>query len=419
VLLLTALAATIGCRESFTGFGAGGRARASADQLFGALGESFSDITRTPKLVYARQQLATHALLPSRAFEDTAVWTGRSGAVRLMEVQGAFQSGHYALSAHPNVPAPKNPADARHVITLSKLSDGEYRWDTTVDFAIGSIRPTEIAAIFSRLLASAEGKSTQEVRAELAAAAPRTSTAFGMAFSLDSVVPTKLADGSTAVTLGIGMRSDRLRQRYPAFGAFFHKYVDPARYRFLVTDRAGTPYFEASARDRLLTVRLRTLRGALVSLAGPATPLPDTLELLVDFKTSVKHFGVGFHGLRTELIHVRKNEMENGWVVSAKREPDWDFPLATARLIRSPLRRPFAGEGSLFRIGIRNDGTEQTVLYREIRLFVQESAILRFLNALSGAALSEFADQVDAEQDAWLREVFGAMREDARAAIAP
>ena len=74
-------------------------------------------------------------------------------------------------------------------------------------------------------------------------------------------------------------------------------------------------------------------------------------------------------------------------------------------MVRTTLRRPFAGEGSLFRIGIRGDGTQQTVLFREIRLFVQESAILRFLNALSGAALSEFADQVDAEQDAWLREV--------------
>jgi hypothetical protein len=88
-------------------------------------------------------------------------------------------------------------------------------------------------------------------------------------------------------------------------------------------------------------------------------------------------------------------------------------------MIRTPLRRPFAGEGSLFRIGVRGDGTGQTVIFREIRLFVQESAILRFLNALSGAAFSEFADQVDAEQNAWLREIFVAMRDDARAAITP
>jgi len=154
-------------------------------------------------------------------------------------------------------------------------------------------------------------------------------------------------------------------------------------------------------------------------LSGPARPMPDTLVLLVDFKTSIKHLGIGFHGLRMELVHVRKSDTENGWVMTARREPEWEFPLATARLIRTPLRRPFAGEGSLFRIGIRADGAQQTVMFREIRLFVQESAILRFLNALSGAAFSDFADRVDREQNAWLREVFGAMREDARAAIAP
>ena len=395
------------------------RARASADQMFGALSESFTEVARSPKLLYARLQLAKHALLPTRAFEDTAVWTGSSGAVRLLEVQGAFQSGHYALSAHPSVPAPNKPADSRHVITLSRLSDGEYRWDTNVDFAIGTIRPNEVATVFSRLLSSAEGKSTNDVRAELASFAPRTSSALGTAFSLDSVVPVRLPDGSAVLTFTIAMRSDLLKQRYPTFAAFFHKYIDPARYRITVTDRAGTPYFEAKAADRLLTVRLRTMDGKLVSLSGPATPMPDTLELLMDFKTSVKHLGVGFHGLRTELIHVRKSDSENGWVISARREPDWDLPLFTARMIRTPLRRPFAGEGSLFRIGVRGDGTGQTVIFREIRLFVQESAILRFLNALSGAAFSEFADQVDAEQNAWLREIFVAMRDDARAAITP
>jgi hypothetical protein len=419
VLLLSTFAGAIGCRDTFAGFGVGGRARAHTDQFFGALGDGFAERTRSPKFAYARLQLAKHALLPSRVFEDTAVWTGSSGAVRLMEVRGAFQSGRYALSSHPSVPAPKNPADSRHVITLSRLSDGEYRWDTAVDFAVGTIRPSDVAAVFSRLVTSAENKSPAEVRADLATSAPRTSAALGTAFSLDSVETTKHKDGSTAVTLGVAMRSDLLKQRYPTFATFFRKYVDPARYRIVVTDRAGTPYFEASAADRLLTIRLRAMEGRLVSLAGSATPMPDTLELLMDFKTSVRHLGVGFHGLRTELVHVRKGETENGWVISARREPDWDFPLFTARMIRTPLRRPFAGEGSLFRIGMRGDGTEQSVIFREIRLFVQESAILRFLNALSGAAFSEFADKVDAEQNAWLREVFGAMREDARAAIAP
>jgi hypothetical protein len=387
--------------------------------LFGSLGEGFTGVARSPKLMYARLQLAKHSLLPSAAFQDTAVWTGSSGAVRLLEVQGAYQGGHYALSAHPNVPAPKNPADSRHVVTLSRLSDGEYRWDTTVDFAVGAVRPNDIASVLSRLVTAGEGRSADEVRAELASFAPRTSAALGTAFSLDSVVPTHLADGSTLMRLGVAMRSDLLKQRYPTFAAFFRKYIDPARYHIVVTDRRGTPYFEATAADRLVMIRLRTMEGRIVPLAGPATPMPDTLELLMNFKTSLKHFGVGFHGLRTELVHLRKGDTENGWVITARHEPDWDFPLFAARMIRTPLRRPFAGEGSLFRIGFRGDGTEPTVLFREIRLYVQESTILRFLNSLSGAAFSEFAEQVDAEENAWLRELFGAMREDARAAIAP
>jgi hypothetical protein len=106
-------------------------------------------------------------------------------------------------------------------------------------------------------------------------------------------------------------------------------------------------------------------------------------------------------------------------VVTARREPEWDFPLAVAHLIRAPLRRPFAGEGSLFRIGVRREGEGPTVIVRQVRLFVQESAILRFLNALSGTAFSDFEDRVDREQNAWLRTVFAAMREDAHAALAP
>jgi hypothetical protein len=164
-------------------------------------------------------------------------------------------------------------------------------------------------------------------------------------------------------------------------------------------------------------MRARTYRGELVPLAGPLRPMPDTLAVRMDFKARVKRLGVGFHDLRMELIHVRRDDAENSWVVTARREPEWDFPLAMARLIRAPLRRPFAGEGSLFRLGVRGDGTGQTVIVRQVRLIVQESAILRFLNSLSGTAFSEFEDRVDREENAWLREVFSGMAADARAGI--
>ena len=362
-------------------------------------------------------QIAKGALVPSGVFEDSSAWTGSSGAVRLLEIQGGVVDGKYALVSRVGVPEPRKPADGRHAITLSRLSDNEFRWDTTVDFAIGSIGPAEVARVLAQLTSSAEGRSEREVRADLLTAAPRTAGALGQLFSLDSIVPTRLGDGSTAVTLVVAIHSDRLTRRYPAFGDYVRRYVDPVRYRVVVSDRAGAPYFEAVAHDQLMTVRLRTRGGELVPLSGPTRPIPDTLVVLVDFKAKVKHLGVGFHGLRMELVHLRHDEVENSWVVTARQEPEWDFPLATARLIRAPLRRPFTGEGSLFRIGVRGDGSGQTVIVRQVRLFVQESAILRFLNSLSGTAFSEFEDRVDREENAWLREVFAGMRADARAAM--
>jgi hypothetical protein len=416
-LVLPLLVLLPGCRDAFAGFGSGARAAGNVDQLFGALGERHADVARNAKYEYARLQIAKGALVPSKIFADTGAWTASSGAVRLLEIHGAFAEGKYALVSRSGVPAPRNLADGRHAITLSRLSDNEFRWDTNVDFAIGSIRPADVARVLARLAASAEGKSEREARADLVATAPRTAGAMGHLFSLDSLRPTPLSDGSTAVTLVVGIHSDLLRRRYPAFGDYVHRYVDPLRFRVVASDVSGAPYFEAIAADRRLTVRIRTCGGELVPLNGPIRPLPDTLKLLVDFRARVKRLGVGFHGLRMDLVHVRHGDEENGWTVQAKQEPEWDFPLAMARLIRAPLRRPFAGEGSLFRIGVRGDGTGQTVIFRQLRLFVQESAILRFLNALSGTAFSEFEDRVDREENAWLREVFSGMRADARGVL--
>jgi len=339
--------------------------------------------------------------------------------VRLLETHGAFVAGHYQLTSRSGVSPPRAPGDGRHVITLSRLSNNEFRWDATVDFALGSMRPAEIANVASRLIAGAEQQAERQARADLLASAPRTSSVLGKAFSLDSLHPTPLADGSTAVTIGIAMRSDLLARHFPAFGDYMRRYVDPARYRMLITDRGGVAFVEATAKDRLLTIRVRTLHGKMVALSGTATAMPDTLVLIADFKAKIKHLGVGFHDLTMELIHHREGETVNEWVVTARKEPEWDLPFAAARLIRAPLRRPFAGEGSLFRIGLRGDPDAggSTVIVRQSRLYVQESAILRFLNALSNTAMNDFEAQVEREENAWLRELFAAMREDAHAVV--
>jgi hypothetical protein len=322
------------------------------------------------------------------------------------------------MTSRAGAPTPARPADARHVTTLSRLAEGEYRWDTTVDFALGSIRPADVASIVSRVLAGGEGRTETELRAELAAASPRGSAALGTLFSLDSLHPIELGDGTTLMTLGASVHSDNLRRRYPALADYAHKYLDPARFHLVLTDRAGTAYFDASQKDRVIVVRVRTQHGRLVPLAGPARPLADSLQLHVDFNVKVKIFHVGFHNLVMDFFSGAHGDDLREWTVTAHREPQWDLPLIGARLLRAPLRRPFAGEGSLFRIGVRSgDGGAPTVLLRHSRLPVQESAILNFLNSLSGTAMDDFGGTVQREEYAWLRELFIGLRDDARAAI--
>lgn len=358
------------------------------------------------------------ALAPSRVFDDTAVWTGLSGDVRVLETFGTLMDGRYTMTSHPVVPTPARPADARHVTTLSRLGDGEYRWDTTVDFALGSIRPTDVASIVTHLLAGGEGRTEPALRAELAAFAPRSAAALGTAFTLDSLRPLEVGDGTTLMTLVASVHSDNLRRRYPALADYVHKYVDPARYRVVLADRAGASFFEASQKDRVIVIRVRTQHGRLVPLGGPARPLPDSLQLHVDFNVKIKIFHVGFHNLVMDFTNAARGDEQRDWAVTARREPQWDLPLISARLLRAPLRRPFAGEGSLFRLGVRGgENGAPTVLLRHSRLPVQESAILNFLNSLSGTAMDDFGGPVQREEYAWLHELFVALREDARSAL--
>ncbi|MEO8334560.1 MAG: hypothetical protein ABI664_06290 [bacterium] len=416
LLLLFAVA----CRESLSGFGAGLRARSNAEQLFGALADRHVDIVRNAKYEYARVQLTRGALSPSRIFDDTAAWTGISGPVRILETFGSFTDDKYVMASRRGVPAPAKPADGRHISTLSRLADDQYRWDTTVDFALGNARPNDIALVISRLLTAGEGLSERDARADILASAPRTSVALSGAFSLDSLHPVQLPDGTTAVTFGIAVHSEQLKERFPAFGDYAHRYVDPARFHFVLSDRAGVGYVDAQYRDRFLTLRMRSQGGHLVPLVGPPKPIPDTLVVTADFTIKVKLFTVGFHDLRMEFINSAHSDREHDWTVTARKEPSWNLPFITARLIRAPLRYPFSGEGALFRLGVRaGDGDQPTVLVRQARLAVQESAILKFINSLSSTAMNDFGTRVEKEENQWLRELFLALRDDARSALGP
>jgi len=399
-------------------FGAAGHGRAAAEQAFQAIADRHFDVLRNARYEYARAHLSKGALSPSRVFDDSAAWTAMTGNVRLLEVFGTVGDGRYLLNARSSVPAPARPGDGRHVMSLARLSANEYRWETTVDYAIGSVRPADVVAVITHLLAAGEGRTERELRADLAATAPRTSVVLGSLFTLDTLRPTALADGSTAVTVGIAMSSAGLKRRLPAFAEFIHKYVEPTTYHAVVADRAGVPFVDVAQHDRYISIRVRTMNGQLVPLAGPARPIPDSLLFLADFKTKVKIFHVGFHDLAMEMVNQSLGDREHFWTVTAHREPKWDLPLVTARLLRAPLRRPFTGEGALFRLGVRaGENGDPTVIVRQSHLTVQESGILNFLNSLGNTAMDDFEGAVEREENTWLRELFLALRDDARAAL--
>jgi hypothetical protein len=266
-----------------------------------------------------------------------------------------------------------------------------------------------VAALFR----SPEGRTDREVRDDYAAAFPRASTAFGRGFAVDSLRILPGAFGTTSVSLSLGFHPETMRPAFPLFASYLDKYLGPAKYQLTLTDLSGSPLFELVGRDRMMTVRYRLQHGRLVSLLGSPHPWPDTLRLNADVSLKVKLFKVGFHKLTTAFV-IGSSSHERSWTVVAQREPEWDLPLITERLIRSPLRRPFEGAGSMFRISVRDSAGTQTLFTRHGRLDVQESTIMRFIGSLASRMMGDLDKRVEAEEDRFVRDGFVALQTDLR-----
>ena len=389
-------------------------ARAKAEQLFAALGARVTEPLRDQKYDSARVKIANAAFLPSRVWDDSAVWTGGASIRRTLFINGRFADGHYRLEAARSATAVMQPAESRHVINLTRLASDEYAWDTDVAYGIGSVTAPEIGAFVAALFASGEGRGERDVRADYRAALPLTSAALGQLFTVDSIRTTHLVDHSTIATFAVSMRPADIERRFPNFARYLRSYAQTARGRWTLTDRSGGMYMDVSATDGRILLRVRTLAGSLVPLAGIARAMPDSLVLNGEFTMRVRRFTMGFHDYHAELTIIR-NDHERAWSIVTRREPQWVLPLITERLLRTPLRRPFQGNGSLFRIGVRDDSTGgQSILHRRMHLEVQESTILRFIGRLGSIAVSDYAGRAEREQNAFLREVFTALVSDIR-----
>lgn len=421
------------------------RTATAADALFESMRLRFTSVRRSRKFSHARIRIGRHALSPSGIWNDTLVWNARTLTTRTLSVAGGFQNGSYFFTDRVAAPQPTELAASRHTMHLRRVAEGQFEWLATVDHAVGSVRAAQMSDLLEASLrgvtaiahpvpveGSAQPATTVRprtvsiataraaellLRANYRGAFPRTTASLGRLVTLDTIRITPLSDGSASLLLGMRLRPQGIRATHPALAKYVTDYIVPTVFRLTLTDRAGTRWFDAAARDGFMRVRVRTRDGRLMSLDGAARTMPDSLLIRSEFITKILIFNVGYTNLVGDFALVR-GEHERGWHMRFRREPEWQLPLAARHLIRAPLRHPFERDGSLLRIVMRDTAGSQTTLAREVRLAVQESAIVRWLGRLGFTAMSDFVGKSEADENRFNVEVFTALGADFRALIA-
>ena len=389
---------------------------AAARQLFDALAARYTTPLRLEDYESARARIAHNAFVPGNAWKDTTIWTVHPApGVRAIHANGRLTGAGYRLGSDEVSPPLRALADSRHSVTLARLPEEDvYRWETLADYHVGTLAPQRPADVFTAMFAATEGRTDRQVRTDYTSAFPRTTAALGRYASVDSIRSVALRDGSHATRVVVSLHASRLARSYPALAKYLDKYTTKSRARFVIRDRAGTPnpatWLVFDARDNRLTLEYRSHHGRLLPSVGAARAFPDTLEMIVDAVAAVGPFTAGFEAMRTRLVRT-SNPREQSWAIIAQQEPSWKLPLFAERLIRSPLRRPFEGAGSLFELGLQDEGGK-TLLHRYARVTMQESAVLRFFNRLGSRAFGDISPEVEAQEAAFLRLVFVLMRDD-------
>jgi hypothetical protein len=392
-------------------------ARENADEALRALEARFGPVQIDSAMVAVRMKFARGALTPSRLVNDSGAWTSMSDGARLLEIAGSQAPDGYRLGIRGGLPTPRAAGEYRRTTELRPLGEGEYEWHVRDELAVGPVRTRDLGRALTAVLGGAEQHREPTIRTAYREQLPRTTAALGRLFSLDTVRSDPRSDGAADVTIVVGIHPDRLASAFPHWSRYLEKYVSPARYRLIVFDDTGDRWWVAQGEENRVTLRLRVAGGSLVPLDGPQRRMPDALHAQVDFVAKMFLFHVGERQLMADVTLARTPD-EAGFAVRFRREPEWVLPPLVARMLRTPLRRPFQGEGAMLGYSV-SDGADgaATLAVRDYRIAVRESAIVRWFGKLGNTALSDFREGAEREADAFEGEFWRALRADVSALL--
>jgi hypothetical protein len=416
LLLPLLLGSTVACRDAVPALGTTPeRATSNAATMLNALADRFGTLELSPEISRARPRLTRYSTTPSRLLDDKEMWTSRGEDDRTLEIAGARRGGRYMLFHLHGVAAPRAPGDARHVMRLQVLGDNEFRWTSLDEVALGPITVADLDRALTAIFLAAEKGDGDAIRLAARTAFPRASASLARMFVIDSLRTTRDGDGATSVVLGVGMRPTRAERSFQALGAYARKYWVPLRWRVIVRDSVGTRWGDFTKRDSSIVLRFRVMDGSLAPVAARPRRADDVMRLTVDASAKVGPFRVGMRGLE---VHTSRSASPSEVAMRFRflGEPEWQLPPLVARLLRSPLRRPFEGSGSLMRYGVRTDARASadtaSIVWRDIDVTVRESAILRFFGRLGGTALSDFRAGAEKEAERLWGETLRGMAKD-------
>jgi len=181
------LSASCGAAVSAVGDGPG-PAEVQVSRFSEALAARYTAPERSGRYAAARRKLVKGALIPSRVYGDTSIWSSViPPASEVLTARGALTDHGYRFEIAPDGAGPLKLGDARHKIMLRRLSDSEFRWDAAVDVAIGSLTAGDAAAMLVELLASGHEHDPAAIRTDAVSAFPRSSAVMSRVFTIDSL----------------------------------------------------------------------------------------------------------------------------------------------------------------------------------------------------------------------------------------